>query len=92
MRAMKKLYLDWGAASTQRVNDLNLLDEFHLKSYVSVAFYKKKIKKYHDQMIEKRDFVVGVLVLILTYRLHLFLGKIKFKCSLKFLVKCSREE
>ena len=31
MWAMKKLNLDWGAASNQRMNDLNMLDEFRLK-------------------------------------------------------------
>ena len=35
--AMNKLNLYWGAASNQRMNDLNMLDEFRLKAYESSA-------------------------------------------------------
>ncbi|KAK4721332.1 hypothetical protein R3W88_011565 [Solanum pinnatisectum] len=56
MWALKKLNLDWGAALSQRVNDMNERDEFLLKAYGSSALYKKKLKKYHDQKIEKREF------------------------------------
>ncbi|KAK4733816.1 hypothetical protein R3W88_008077 [Solanum pinnatisectum] len=45
MWAMKKLNLDWGAASNERMNDLNMLDEFHLKSYENLALYKEKMKR-----------------------------------------------
>ena len=50
---MKKLNLDWGATSNQIMNDLNMLDEFCLKAYESLALYKEKMKRYHDQRIEK---------------------------------------
>jgi len=53
MWAMKKLNLDWGTASNQRINDLNALDEFRLKAYESSTLYKEKMKRYHDQRIEK---------------------------------------
>ena len=76
---MKKLNLDWGAESNQRMNDLNMLDEFRLKAYESSALYKKKMKRYHDQRIEKREFVVGDLVLLFNSRLRLFPGKLKSK-------------
>ncbi|XP_015164520.1 uncharacterized protein [Solanum tuberosum] len=42
---MKKLNLDWGTASNQRINDLNALDEFRLKAYGSSALYKEKMKR-----------------------------------------------
>ena len=79
MWAMKKLNLDWGTASNQRMNDLNMLDEFRLKAYESSALYKEKMKRYHDQRIEKREFVVGDLVLLFNSRLRLFPGKLKSK-------------
>lgn len=84
---MNKLNLDWGAASTQRVNDFNFLGEFLPKTYESVGFYKYKIKKYHDQRMEKRDFAVRDLVLLFNLRLRLFPGKLKSKCSGPFLIK-----
>lgn len=83
---LKKLNLDWGAALSQRVNDMNGLDEFCLKAYESSALYKEKMKKYHDQKIEKREFVVGDLVLLFNSRLHLFLGKLKSKWTGPFRV------
>ncbi|WMV58469.1 hypothetical protein MTR67_051854 [Solanum verrucosum] len=43
--AMKKLNLDWCAASNQKINYLNMLDEFCLKSYESSALYKEKMKR-----------------------------------------------
>ena len=51
------------------------------------ALYKDKMNKYHDQRIEKREFVVGDLVLLFNYRLRLFLGKLKSKWSGPFLIK-----
>ena len=54
---------DWSKAAEQRLNGLNELDEFRLKAYESSALYKEKMKKYHDLKIEKREFMVGALVL-----------------------------
>ena len=50
---MKKLKMDWSTAAEQRLTGLNELDEFHLKAYESSALYKEKMKKYHDNKIEK---------------------------------------
>ena len=76
---MKKLKMDWSKAAEQRFNGLNELDEFLLKSYESSALYKENMKKYHDNKIEKREFMVGDLVFLFNSRLHLFLGKLKSK-------------
>ena len=37
------------------------------------------MKKYHDNKIEKREFMVGDLVLLFNSRLRLFPGKLKSK-------------
>ena len=79
MWAMKKLKLDWSEAAEQRLNGLNELDEFRLKAYESSALYKEKMKKYHDNKIEKREFMVGDLVILFNSRLRLFPGKLKSK-------------
>ena len=76
---MKKLKMDWSEAVEQRLNGLNELDEFRLKAYESSALYKEKMKKYHDNKIEKREFMVGNLVLLFNSRLRLFPGKLKSK-------------
>ena len=42
MLVIEEAKLRLGATSTQRVNELNLLDEFRLKAYESAALYKKR--------------------------------------------------
>ena len=60
---MKNLKMDWNKVVEQRLSGLNKLDEFRLEAYESSDLYKEKMKKYHDQKIEKRDFVVKDLIL-----------------------------
>ncbi|WMV25431.1 hypothetical protein MTR67_018816 [Solanum verrucosum] len=44
------------------------------------------MKRYHDQRFEKREFVVGDLVLLFNSRLRLFPGKLKSKWTGPFLL------
>ena len=44
------------------------------------------MKKYHDQKIEKRNFLVGYLVLLLNSRLCMFPGKLKSKWTGPYLI------
>ena len=78
--------MDWNEAVEQRLNGLNELDEFFLKAYESSALYKEMMKKYHDQKIEKRDFMVGDLVFLFNSRLRLFPGKLKSKWTDPYLI------
>ncbi|KAK4707113.1 hypothetical protein R3W88_033327 [Solanum pinnatisectum] len=84
--ALKALNLDWSKTSRERVEELNELDEFRFRSYVSLAIYKEKMKKWHDAQILKRDFMVGDWVLLYNSRLRLFPGKLKSKWSAPFRV------
>ncbi|XP_069145616.1 uncharacterized protein [Solanum lycopersicum] len=72
MWVVKKLKMDWNEAVVYKLNGLNELDEFCLQAYESSTIYKEKIKKYHDQKIEKQKFAVGHLVLLFNTRLRLF--------------------
>ena len=65
---------------------MNELDEFLMKAYESSALYKEKMKKYHDQKIEKRDFMVGDLVLLFNSRLRLLSGKLKSKWTGPYMI------
>ena len=56
-----------------------------LKS-VYVISYKEKMKKHHDLKIEKREFMVGDLVLLFNARLCLFPSKLKSKWIVPYLV------
>ena len=86
MWAMKKLKMDWNKTVEQWLTGLNELDEFILKAYESSSLYKEKMKKYHDLKIEKREFMVGDLVLLFNSRLRLFPGKLKSKWTGPYLV------
>ena len=44
------------------------------------------MKKYHDNKIEKQEFMVGDLVLLFNFRLRLFPGKLKSKWTGPYLV------
>ena len=44
------------------------------------------MKKYHDHKIEKRDFVVGDLVLLINFRLRLFPGKFNSKWTVPYVI------
>uniref|UniRef100_M1AVS2 Pol n=1 Tax=Solanum tuberosum TaxID=4113 RepID=M1AVS2_SOLTU len=79
MWTLKKLKLDWGAASSQRLNEMNELDVLHLKAYEISALYKKRMKKYHDQNIDKSKKFPSDLVLLFNSRLRLFPRKLKSK-------------
>ncbi|XP_049360970.1 uncharacterized protein LOC125825701 [Solanum verrucosum] len=84
--ALKALNLVWSKTSRERVEQLNELDEFRLRSYESSAIYKEKMKKWHDAQILKRDFKVGDWVLRYNSRLRLFPVKLKSKWSGPFRV------
>ncbi|KAK4721447.1 hypothetical protein R3W88_011680 [Solanum pinnatisectum] len=84
--ALKALNLDWTKTSRERVGQLNELDEFRFKAYESSALYKKKMKKWYDSKILKREFKVGDWVLLYNSRLRLFPRKLKSKWSGSFRV------
>ncbi|TMX03631.1 hypothetical protein EJD97_015189 [Solanum chilense] len=86
MWVMKKLKMDWNETAEKILNGLNELDKFHLKAYESSTIYKEKMKKYHDQMIENREFLIGDFMLLYNSRLRLFLGNLKSKWTDPFLI------
>ena len=53
---------------------------------VSAISYKEKMKKHHDLKIEKREFMVGDLVILYNYRLRLFPDKLKSKWTGLYLI------
>ena len=65
---------------------MNDLDKFVLKAYERSSLYKEKMKKYHDQKIEKRNFLVGDLVLLFNSRLRLFPVELKSKWNGPYLI------
>ena len=79
--ALKRLNMHWKEATDLRLEQINEMDEFHLKPYERADLYKERMKKYHDQRITQREFTKGDLVLLFNSRLKLFSGKLRSKWS-----------
>ncbi|XP_073057315.1 uncharacterized protein [Primulina eburnea] len=79
--ATKFLNFDAKATCDERVLQLNELDEFRLEAYENAKLYKEKTKRWHDQNIVHREFVVGQLVLLYNSRLKLMPGKLRSRWS-----------
>ena len=85
--ATKILNFDLQQAGVNRLLQLNELDEFRLNSYENAKIYKERTKRWHDKHILKREFKAGDQVLLFNFRLKLFPGKLKSRCSGPFIVK-----
>ena len=81
MWAIKKLNFDFKVAREERLLQLNELEELRNEAYDNAKIYKDKTKKWHDQMILRREFKAGDQVLLFNSRLKLFSGKLKSKWS-----------
>ena len=91
MWAIKKLNFDFKAAKEERLLQLNELEELKNEAYDSAKIYKDKTKKWHDQIILRKEFKAGDQVLLFNSRLRLFLGKLKSKWSGPFTVVSSTQ-
>ena len=65
---------------------LNELEEICLDAYESSKIYKKRMKRWHDKFINKRELWEGDLVLLFTSILKIFLGKLHCQWSGPFKV------
>ncbi|XP_038889208.1 uncharacterized protein LOC120079093 [Benincasa hispida] len=84
---VKKLNLNLEAAGDQRKLQLNELEEWWLNAYENSKLYKEKTKRWQDQRISKKEFVVVQKVLLFNSRLRLFPGKLKSRWSRPFIIK-----
>ena len=85
--AIKKLNFDLKASSAERLLQLNDLEEFRSKAYENARLYKEKTKRWHDNLILRREFHSGQQVLLYYSRLRLFPGKLKSRWSGPFKIK-----
>ena len=65
---------------------MNELEEMRNEAYDNAIIYKEKIKRWHDQKIQMREFKAGEQVLLYNSRLKLFLGKLKLRWSGPYIV------
>ena len=77
--AIKKLNLDLERADLKRFLDLNALDELRNDAYLNSKISKERSKKWHDQIVARKNFQKGDKVLLYDSKLHIFLGKLKLR-------------
>jgi hypothetical protein len=73
--------MDYQAAGTKKMLELNELDELRLDAYENAKIYKERTKKWHDGHILRKEFKEGELVLLFNSRLRLFPGKLRSRWS-----------
>ena len=75
-----------GRAGLKRVLDINELEELRNDAYFNSKIAKDKLKKWHDQLIARKNFKQGDQVLLYDSKLHLFLGKHKSRWTEPFII------
>ena len=84
--AVKKLNLDMGRAGLKRLLDINELEELRNDAYLNSKIAKDRLKKWHDQLIARKNFKQGDQVLLYDSKLHLFSGKLKSRWIGPFII------
>ena len=85
--AVKKLNLDMGRAGLKRLLDIIELKEQRNDAYFNSRIAKDKFKKWHDQLIARKNFKQGDQVLLYDSKLHLFPGKLKSRWTGPFTIQ-----
>ena len=84
--AVKKLNLDMGRSGLKRLHDINELEELRNDAYFNSKIVKDKLKKWHDQLIVRKNFKQGDQVLLYDSKLHIFPSKLKSRWTGPFTI------
>ena len=84
---MKKLNLDVDKAGLNRLLDINELEELRNDAYFNSKIAKDKLKRWHDQLLARKNFKQGDQVLLCDSKLHLFSGKLKSRRTGPFTIQ-----
>ena len=85
--AIRTFNSDLTQAGTQRLLQLNELDELRRESYESSRIYKERLNFFHDKTIAQKTFEPNKKVLLYSSRLHLFPGKFHSRWTGPFIIK-----
>ena len=64
---IKKLNFDLKASDAERLLQLNELEEFQSEVYENARLYKEKTKRWHDNLILRREFFFGIACVIVQF-------------------------
>ena len=76
-----------GRAGLKRLLDINYLEELRNDAYLNSKISKDKLKKWHDQLIARKNFKKGDQVPLYDSKLHLFPGKLKSRWTGPFIIQ-----
>ena len=82
----QKLNLDMGRVCLKRFLDINELEELRNDAYLNSKIAKDRLKKWHDQLIARKNFKQGDQVLLYDSKLHLFPGMLKSRWTSPFVI------
>ena len=85
--AIRTFNYDLTQSGKQRLLQLNELDELRRESYESSRIYKERLKLFHDKTIARKTFEPNQKVLLYSSRLHIFLGKLRYRWTGPFIGK-----
>ena len=71
------LNMDLNRAGMQRFLDLNEMEELRNDAYNNSNIAKQILKRWHDQLVSRKEFQKGQRVLLYDSKLHIFPGKLK---------------
>jgi len=83
---MRTLNYDLTAIGDERRLQLSELEEIKSKAYESARLSQERSKLVHEKMIVRKDFALGMKVLLYDLRLHLFPGKLRSRKTGPFVV------
>ena len=75
--AIKTLNMDLNKADMKRFLDLNEMEELRNDAYINSNIAKQRLKRWHDQLVSRKEFQKGQRVLLYDSKLHIFPGKLK---------------
>ncbi|WKA05011.1 hypothetical protein VitviT2T_023000 [Vitis vinifera] len=75
--AIKTLNMDLNKADMKRFLDLNEMEELRNDAYNNSNIAKQRLKRWHDQLVSRKEFQKGQRVLLYDSKLHIFPGKLK---------------
>ncbi|RVW79164.1 hypothetical protein CK203_051285 [Vitis vinifera] len=69
--------MDLSSVGLKSFLNLNELEELRNDAYINSKILKERLKKWHDQLVFRKDFQKGQRVLLYDSKLHIFSGKLK---------------
>ena len=83
---IKKLNLDLRRANLKSLLELDELKELRNDAYLNSKISKEISKKWHDQMVARKNFQKGDQVLLYNSKLHIFPSKLKSRWIGPFII------